>query len=467
MSAVNQDSSTDIKNQALPGVHHGPGPRSSALLTDKYELTMLEAALKDGTAHKQCAFEVFTRRLPNERRYGVLAGTARALRAVRDFVFTEEQISQLDFLSEETKEYLRHYRFTGDIDGYREGSVYFPLSPLLTVRGTFAECVILETVLLSILNADSAVASAAARMVTAAEGRPIIEMGSRRTHEYSAVSAARAAYIAGFTATSNLEASQRYGIPASGTAAHAWTLLHVNEDGTPNELAAFQAQVAALGTDTALLVDTYDITQGVKNAIAAGGTELGAVRIDSGDLGVLTRQVRRQLDELGATRTKIVVSSDMDEFSIAALKSEPVDVFGVGTSVVTGSGAPTAGLVYKLVEVEGHPVAKRSRGKKSYGGAKEAVRLTRASGTAVEELTYPMGAELPQVQPYRSEALIVPFVRAGRAVGELPSLEESRRYCAQQLVSLPWEGLALTRDEPAVSVRHVPNPGNEPGITGR
>ena len=219
-----------------------PPTRSTSLLTDKYELTMLQAALRDGTAHRPCTFEVFSRRLPNERRYGVVAGTTRVLRAVQDFVFTDEQLATLDFLDARTLDYLRDYRFAGQIDGYREGELYFPYSPILTVRGTFADCVILETVILSVMNADSAVASAAARMVTAANGRPIIEMGSRRTHEYAAVTASRAAYLAGFSATSNLEAAHRYGIPASGTAAHAWTLLHINGDGTPNEAAAFRSQ---------------------------------------------------------------------------------------------------------------------------------------------------------------------------------------------------------------------------------
>lgn len=432
--------------------------RSSALLTDKYELTMLEAALQDGSAHRECAFEVFTRRLPNERRYGVVAGTARVLAAVRDFVFTEEQLEDLDFLHERTLEYLRNYRFRGHIDGFREGELYFPNSPILTVRGTFAECVILETVILSILNADSAVASAAARMVTAAAGRPIIEMGSRRTHEYAAVTAARAGYLAGFDATSNLEASRRYGIPASGTAAHAWTLLHVDENGQPDEKAAFQAQIDALGVDTTLLVDTFDITQGVDNAVAVAGTKLGGVRIDSGDLGVLTREVRAQLDGLGATETKIVVSSDLDEFAIAALRSEPVDVFGVGTSVVTGSDAPTAGLVYKLVEVEGHPVAKRARGKASKGGAKAAVRFCRSTGTAVEEVTYPFGGEEPASNGFTTTPLTNSLIRDGELVEPQPTLEESRQYLADQLVTLPWEGLALTRDEPALSVRHITAP---------
>ncbi|OFO12356.1 nicotinate phosphoribosyltransferase [Corynebacterium sp. HMSC22B11] len=432
-------------------------PRSSALLTDKYELTMLEAALQDGTAEKQCAFEVFTRRLPNERRYGVVAGTERVLRAIRDFVFTEAQLENLDFLQPETLEYLRNYRFRGQVDGYLEGEVYFPHSPILTVRGTFAECVILETVILSILNADSAVASAAARMVTAANGRPIIEMGSRRTHEYAAVSSARAAYLAGFDATSNLEAAFRYNIPASGTAAHAWTLLHTHPDGTTDEEAAFRAQIAAHGVGTTLLVDTYDIAEGVETAIRVAGPELGGVRIDSGDLGVLAQQVRDQLDSLGAHNTKIIVSSDMDEFSIAALRSEPVDGFGVGTSVVTGSGAPTAGLVYKLVEVEGAPVAKRSRGKDSRGGAKAAIRTCRDTGTAVEEITFPFGEARPDTGILEAIELSVPLIRDGEPVDGLPTLEDSRQLLADRLVSLPWEGLALSRDEPVISVRHVPH----------
>ena len=449
------DSNAPQTNTAgiLPGTNCVP---SSALLTDMYELTMLQAALMDGTAHRQCAFEVFTRRLPNERRYGVLAGTARVLEAINNFRFTDAQVEQMDFLNEETKKFLRNYRFSGQIDGYREGELYFPQSPLMTVRGTFAECVILETVILSILNADSAVASAAARMVTAAEGRPLVEMGSRRTHEYSAVSAARAAYLAGFTATSNMEASQRYGVPASGTAAHAWTLAHTDPDGTPNEEGAFRAQVEALGVGTTLLVDTYDITKGVETAVKVAGPQLGAVRIDSGDLGVLTRQVRQQLDDLGATETKIVVSSDMDEFSIAALRSEPVDSFGVGTSVVSGSGAPTAGLVYKLVEVDGVPVAKRSRGKANIGGAKAAVRLTRESGTAVEEISYPIDAPAPSAdRGMRAVQLTIPLMRDGKTVEGLDTLEQSREHLAKQLVSLPWEGLALTRDEPALQVRHI------------
>ncbi|WP_396124808.1 nicotinate phosphoribosyltransferase [Corynebacterium sp. HS2168-gen11] len=429
--------------------------QSTALLTDMYELTMLESALADGTAHRQCAFEVFTRRLQHERRYGVVAGTARVLEAVRNFVFTEDQLATLTFLQPSTIEYLRNYRFSGHIDGYREGELFFPHSPILTVRGTFAECVVLETVILSILNADSAIATAAARMVTAADGRPLMEMGSRRTHEAAAVTAARAAYLAGFTATSNLEAVYRYGIPGAGTAAHAWTLVHVNEDGSANERAAFQTQVDLLGFGTTLLVDTFDITQGVINAIEIGGTELGAVRIDSGDLGVMTRKVRQQLDELGAYNTRIIVSSDLDEYAIAGLRGDPVDGFGVGTSVVTGSGAPTASMVYKLVEVDGLPVAKRSRNKKSVGGAKRAVRTHRATGTAIEEIITPFAAPTPEINNLEVQELTVPLMRDGKIVEGQPTLEQSRNYLAGQLVTLPWEGLALSKDEPVLNTRFL------------
>jgi len=426
------------------------------LFTDMYELTMLQAALADGTADRRCAFEVFTRRLPNERRYGVVAGTARVIDAVKSFRFTTEQLDGLPFLDGRTRTYLENYRFSGQIDGYREGELYFPNSPILTVRGTFAECVVLETVILSILNFDSAVASAAARMVTAAEGRPIIEMGSRRTHEDAAVSAARAAYLAGFVSTSNLEAAARYGVPVGGTSAHAWTLLHTDADGRPDEKAAFKAQIESQGVGTTLLVDTYDIRQGVANAVEVAGTGLGGVRIDSGDLGVLARQVRDQLDALGAYDTKICVSSDLDEFAIASLRSEPVDTYGAGTSVVTGSGAPTAGLVYKLVEVDGTHVHKRSRGKASHGGAKQALRACRSTGTAVEEVAWSIDEDAPDLGGVLNTVqLTVPLIRDGEPVDDLASLDESRDHLAAQLVSLPWEGLALSRDEPALSVRFI------------
>lgn len=427
-----------------------------ALLTDKYELTMLAAALRDHTASRRTTFEVFARRLPDGRRYGVLAGTGRFLEALADFRFDDDALASVAaFLDPTTLDYLGGFEFRGDIDGYAEGELYFPGSPVLSVTGTFAECVVLETLVLSILNHDTAVASAAARMVSAAAGRPLIEMGSRRTHEQAAVAAARAAYLAGFSGTSNLAANRRYGIPALGTSAHAFTMLHTvaGSDTDAWEQAAFRTQVAALGLTTTLLVDTYDVHSGVANAIAAAGTGLGAVRIDSGDLGVLARQVREQLDELGAAGTRIVVSGDLDEYAIAALRAEPVDSYGVGTSVVTGSGAPTAAMVYKLVEVDGLAVQKRSSRKESHGGRKAALRLSRSSGTVVEEVVHPIGAAPDTDESAR--VLTVPLVRAGELLAR-PDLDAARELAAAGLHSLPWEGLALSHGEPAIPTRQVP-----------
>ncbi|MQA11155.1 MAG: nicotinate phosphoribosyltransferase [Pseudonocardiaceae bacterium] len=428
---------------------------STALLTDHYELTMLASALAGGTARRPCTFEVFARRLPEGRRYGIVSGVERVVDAISAFRFGQPEIDALadaGVLPESALEELAGYSFAGDVDGYPEGELYFPGSPLLTVRGTFAEAVLLETLVLSILNHDTAIASAAARMASAAHGRPIVEMGTRRTHEIAAVASARAAYLAGFSSTSNLEAGRRYGIPTMGTVAHAFIMLH------DSEADAFRAQVDALGAGTTLLVDTYDITQGIATAVEVAGPELGAIRIDSGDVGVLARQAREQLDSLGARNTRIVVSGDLDEYAIAALRAEPVDAYGVGTSVVTGSGAPTASMVYKLVEVDGRPVAKRSEHKESRGGRKLALRRHKDSGTALEEVVYPAAGPVPKSEPGDRE-LQIPLMRGGCAVHGLPTLEQSRERVREALVSLPWEGLKLSRGEPAISTTFL-GPGS-------
>src|SRR5215212_4292933 len=326
---------------------------------------MLQAALAGATAERWSVFELFGRRLPEGRRYGVVAGVGRALDAIEAFRFDDEVLAALDgVVDAPTLEWLAGYRFSGDIWGYAEGEMYFAHSPLLIVEGSFAEAVVLETVLLSIYNHDSAIASAASRMTCASHNRPCIEMGSRRTHEEAAVAAARAAYIAGFVTTSNLAARQRYGIPTAGTSAHSFTLLH------DTERDAFTAQVNSLGKGTTLLVDTYDVADAVRMGVDIAGTDLGAVRLDSGDLAVLAHEVRTELDELGATGTRIIVTSDLDEYAIAALAAAPVDGYGVGTSLVTGSGHPTCGFVYKLVARADDAgalvsVAKRSRDKAS------------------------------------------------------------------------------------------------------
>lgn len=424
----------------------------AGLLTDKYELTMLAAALRDGTAHRRTSWDVFARRLPAGRRYGVVAGTGRLLETLPQFRFDDDACTLLaEFLDPATVAYLRDFRFGGDIDGYAEGELYFPDSPVLSVHGSFAECVLIETLVLSIFNHDTAIASAAARMVSAAGQRPVIEMGSRRTHERAAVAAARAAYLAGFAGSSNLEAQRRYGVPAVGTSAHAFTMVHTREDG-PDELAAFRAQVDALGPGTTLLVDTYDVTTGVANAVAAAGPALGAVRIDSGDLGALAHQVRAQLDALGAPQTRIVLTGDLDEYSIAGLAAAPVDRYGVGTSLVTGSGAPTASMVYKLVEVDGIPVQKRSSQKQSHGGRKAALRLSRPTGTVTEEIVHPFGR--PPAVGGPSRVLTTPLVIGGEVIGE-PDLAAARALVATGLRSLPWEGLSLSPGDPAIPTQII------------
>ncbi|HEY3896166.1 MAG TPA: nicotinate phosphoribosyltransferase [Pseudonocardiaceae bacterium] len=417
-------------------------PGSTALLTDQYELTMLASALADGSASRRCSFEVFARGLRGHR-YGVLAGIPRLLDALARFQFGDEQLAFLHrMLDPRTLSWLAGYRFGGDIDGYPEGELYFPGSPVLTVTGSFAEAVILETLVLSVLNHDSAVAAAAARMAGAAGDRPLVEMGGRRTHEDAAVAAARAAYLGGFSATSNLAAGLRYGIPTTGTAAHAFSLLHEREED------AFTAQITALGTDTTLLVDTYDITQGIATAIEVAGPGLRAIRIDSGDLGQLARQARDQLDRLGAPDVQIVVSGDLDEYSIAALRAEPVDSYGVGTSVVTGSGVPTAGFVYKLVEVDGQPVAKRSESKRSRGGAKSALRRYKPAGTAIEEVVFLRSGQPPLGEHDR--VLPVPLLREGKPICSPPTLQEGRERLGTALTTLPWDGLRLSPGDPAI-----------------
>jgi nicotinate phosphoribosyltransferase len=428
-------------------------PASTALLTDHYELTMVQAALKTGTAHRRAVFELFPRRLPEGRRYGVVAGVGRALDAVERFVFDEQALEVLrahHVVDGPTLEWLAGYRFTGNIWGYPEGEVYFPYSPLMVVEASFAEAVLLETVLLSILNHDSAIASAASRMTCAAAGRPCIEMGARRTHEEAAVAAARAAYVAGFAGTSNLAALQRYGVPTTGTSAHSFTLLH------DTERDAFTAQVDSLGRGTTLLVDTYDIAEAVRVGIEVAGTGLGAVRIDSGDLGQLAVQVREQLDSLGATGTRIIVTSDLDEHAIAALAVAPVDGYGVGTEVVTGSGHPTCGFVYKLVAREGAAgamvdVAKKSKDKTSIGGRKYALRRLNAQGVAEAEV---IGVGERPRNDGNDRELLVQLVQDGEIVGR-EDLETVRARHAASRAELPMRAKQLSRGEPVIPTEHV------------
>ncbi|MFS0885253.1 nicotinate phosphoribosyltransferase [Aeromicrobium sp. 179-A 4D2 NHS] len=427
-----------------------------AMRTDRYELTMLDALFRDGRAHDKAVFDLFARKLPQGRTYGVVAGTNRFLDMLTaesedefadesKFQFTLDELTwireNMD-LSEETLAFLTDFKFTGTIYGYREGSLYFPNSPVLTITGTLAECIVLETLALSILNHDSAIASAAARMVQAANCRDLIEMGSRRTHEEAAVAAARAAYIAGFDSTSNLAAGVRYGVPTVGTSAHAFTLVYTDEKD------AFRAQVRAQGVKTSLLIDTYDIEQGVRNAVEVarefGEEGPGAVRIDSGDLAVESVRVRGLLDELGAYRTDITVTSDLDEYELDRLAAAPINTFGVGTRLVTGSGHPTAGMVYKLVAIEDgdgrlRPVEKKSSGKRSHGGFKNVYRdYSDIEGTLCSETVE------ANLDGFHDPAAFNEVLFTNGRIVVPTSMSSMRQWHADEMASLPDEAHVLT-----------------------
>ena len=442
------------------------GKRSTAFRTDQYEVGNLQGALESSVASRRAVFEVFARRLPPGRRYGVFCGLARVLDNLSRFRFTGAQVRWLadtGVADERTRRQLAGQRFCGDIWAYREGEIYFPYSPVLTVRATFGEAVLLETILLSICNWDSGIASSAARMVTAARGRPIIEMGSRRTHEDAAVDAARAAYIAGFTSTSNMEAGFRYGIPVRGTAAHCFTLAH------QDELRAFKAQVATQGPGTTLLVDTYDVEQGIRNAVAAAGPGLGGIRIDSGELLQLVPFARELLDRLGARQTRIVLTGGLDEYAMDELSRGPVDGFGAGERLIHH---PSPGFVYKLVAIADsddptgplRPVAKTSTGKTNLGGQKWAYREYDSQGLAVAEHLF-IGEE-PPPGPVPGEALQSQVVATGETI-LARSIEEARDYHARTKMRLPAAELSIQAGPPATVAQPWSSPIARAGVTRR
>ena len=417
---------------------------TTSLYTDLYELTMIQAAREAGVADRRCVFEVFTRSLPDGRRYGAFAGIGRILDALADFRFDE---TDLDFLrstgqfTEDLLAYLEGYRFEGNIEAYAEGEVFFPNSPVVRIEGTFEQCVLLETLVLSILNHDSAIASVGSRMIQAAQGRPCIEMGSRRVHEHAAVAASRAAAIVGFSSTSNLEAGRIYDIPVVGTSAHAFTLLF------DTEADAVRAQVHSLGAGTSLLVDTFDIREALDSAFEIAGPDLGAVRIDSGNLGHTAREVRAQLDALGATDTRITATSDLDEYRVFDLRDFPVDGYGIGTRLVTGGDHPAQGFVFKLVERENssgtmEAVAKKSAQKATIAGSKRAYRVCDANGAARAELVLADDSGEQPSASLNARPLLTRLVENGEVLdsrSQWERIENARRVHERAL-----EELALT-----------------------
>lgn len=432
-----------------------------ALLTDMYEYTMLDAALADGTANRDCVFEVYARHLPGGRRYGVVAGLGRLLPMIEHFRPSTAQIRFLRdrrIISKKTADWLENFTFHGTIRAYREGEVYFPDSPVLQVESRFGEGTLLETLILSVLNYDSAVASAASRISMAAGTRPCFDMGGRRINEQAAIAAARASIVGGFAGTANLAAAMRYDLPAIGTAAHSFTLLHDSEE------EAFRSQVNALGEGTTVLTDTYDVEKAIRTAVRVAGTSLGGIRIDSGDLASVSQRARKQLDSLGAVNTKITVTNDLDEYAVSALRDAPVDSYGVGTRLVTGSGHPTCEMVYKLVERRGEngqmaPVAKKSFGKATVGWRKDAWRAYRyglateeivvdGSQTALKNWHCPDEAEVDEVRP-----LLITAMDHGVADPTLTgpdALKNADAWRRRQLADLPITALSLGEGDPAI-----------------
>ena len=441
------------------GARDGKLGVGTSLQTDRYEFSMAAAMLDSHLADRRCVFEVFARDLPAGRRYGVLAGVDRLVEALDDFVI---DAGVLDFLvaggvlGHKAAEALRGRRFVGDIYALGDGSLYFPNTPVLRVEGSFVEATLIETLVLSMLNGDSSAATTATRMVAAAAGRPLIEMGSRRTNEDDAIAVARAAYIAGFSSTSNLAAGRLYGVPTAGTAAHAFTLAF------DSELEAFRSQVAAQGTGTTLLVDTYDIEQGVRNAVEAAGPELGAIRIDCGPLKENVCLARSLLDRLGATQTRIVASGDLDEYVVADLLEQkaPVDGFGIGTKLVSGPSRPAPGFVYKLVAIASadgpdavlRPTAKRQLGKATDGGRKLPFRRVE-DGILVEEGFVGDGEDLPSgTHPIQHLRIF----SGGRmdGSGRHVATALARERCRNELATLPVDARgALDPGEPYLVAR--------------
>ena len=413
-------------------------PTTYALHTDLYQLTMLAAYFHQGQHEQRAVCELFVRRLPKNRRFLVVAGLESALRYLEELRFTDDQIETLRevpglkrAMTPAFVEYLRAFRFRGDVWAMPEGTVAFESEPLLRVEGALGEAQLVETFLLSAVNHATMVASKAARVVLALRGRPALEFGSRRTHPAAAVDVARAAWIAGFEASSNVEAFSRYGVPARGTMAHMFIMSQ------PTESEAF-VTYGALFPHSTYLVDTYDTVQGVKNALDAVGEGCTSVRLDSGDLASLSREVRALLRERHREDVKIVLSSDLDEYEIERLVREgDFDIAGVGTRVATSADAPSLGGVYKLVEIEGRPVAKFSASKVTYPAAHQVYRHSKNGRFVFDHLGL---VEEPAFEFVGSMPLLVQAMRAGRPVAPFTgdeSLATARARCRAQLDQLP------------------------------
>ena len=404
-------------------------PISDALFVDLYQLTMAQAYLQSGQMG-EATFSLYFRTFPENRAYYVFAGLESALDYLRRLSFTDGDVAALERLGlfdDATLDYLRGFRFRGSARAMREGEIFFPSEPVLEVSGNIVECQIAETFLINRVNLESMLATKAARVVEAAQGRQVFDFAARRTHGTdAALRFARASYIAGFDGTSNVRAAAELGIPAVGTMAHSFITSF------DSEVEAFRAYARSFPQSSTFLVDTYDTPDGVRNAITVAremserGDSLRAIRLDSGDMDALSRQSRALLNDAGLGTVRILASGGLDEYSIDALVASgaPIDGFGVGTRVGASSDAPHTDFVYKLVEYDGKPVMKRSEGKANLPGAKQVYRSYDEGGVLSGDVI----CLRDERGPRGGEALLSEVLRDGELMGERPSLGEVRAF---------------------------------------
>jgi nicotinate phosphoribosyltransferase len=427
-----------------------------ALRTDLYQLTMAAGYFHRGMTDHVATCEMFVRRIPRAPRYLVAMGCERVLRYLEELRFSPEQIDFLtsvpalrDAMTPAFREYLGRFRFSGDVWAMPEGTIAFANEPLFRITAPVIEAQLVETFLLSAVNHATMVASKAARVVRAASPAAVVEFGSRRTHPEAAVDAARAACAAGCAGTSNVEAGMRFGLKITGTAAHMWTMAHASEE------AAFEGYVAVFPNASILLIDTYDTIRGAERAARIAKEKLQGVRLDSGDLLELSRGVRKVLDEHGCRSAKIVASGDLNEYKIAALRKEnaPIDLYGVGTDLVTSLDAPALGGVYKLVELsrgeERTSIAKFSEGKGTLPGPHQVWRFQQADGRPADVIALADEDPLALGQG-EHRALLEPAMKGGRRVQPPEAIDAIRARTKAGLDALPASAHALEEGPPAL-----------------
>lgn len=407
------------------------------LLTDLYELTMAAGYYQAGKLRERATFELSVRRLPANRSYVIVAGVEQAVEYLRGLRFTDKEIRYLRGLEafgrvgEGFWDYLRGFRFTGEVWAVPEGTPLYAGEPVMRVTAPLAEAQIPETYLLAAVTFQTLIATKASRMVEAAEGRAVVEFGTRRAHTAEAgVLGARAAYIGGCAGTSNVEAGRRFGLPLYGTAAHSWTLAFASEK------EAFARLHELLGERTVYLVDTYDMEQGVRNAAAVGRPFWG-IRLDSGDFLAESRRARAILDEAGYRESKIMASGDLNEHRIAELvkAGAPIDAFGVGTELATSADAPSMGSIYKLVEIAGRPTAKFSPEKPSWPGVKQVFRYPDRDVVGLADEEHPGATPLLELAGKKTD-LEAARRRAAGPVGARPVVRSERLEAVRRMLEI-------------------------------